>query len=114
LSEEASGYIAPEGQTKEVKGNEGDCMKQESGELVGEHMVQLMSTTLSENRQPKQLFVHVGADIIAPITAPALASFSDKHIDQDTCHRERALFRFRFAPGIVFRDEHKGYSTELW
>ena len=39
LSEEASGYIAPEGQTKVVKGNEGESMKQESGELVGEHMV---------------------------------------------------------------------------
>jgi len=32
-------YIAPEGKTKVVKGDEGEFMKQESGELVGEHMV---------------------------------------------------------------------------
>jgi len=57
-----------------MKGNNGEFRKQESGELVGEHMVSDVSTTLSENR-PEQLFVHVGAHIIAPITAPALASF---------------------------------------
>jgi hypothetical protein len=43
LSEEApAGYIAPEGKTDVVKGNEGEFMKQESGELVGEHMVKMM------------------------------------------------------------------------
>ena len=34
-----AGYIAPDGKTKIVKGNEG---KQESGKLVGEHMVKMM------------------------------------------------------------------------
>lgn len=68
---------------RENKNNE----KQASGELVGEHMVKCVHKRLaSENRQPKQLFVHVGAHIIAPITAAALASFSNKHIDQDTYH----------------------------
>ena len=87
LSEEAPGYIAPEGQTKEVKGDEGECMKQESGKLVGEHMVKMMcpQLMLSENRQPKQLFVHVGADIIPQLRPQPLLSFSNKHIDQDTC-----------------------------
>jgi hypothetical protein len=41
---------------------------------------------LARTDQPKQLFVHVGVHIIAPITAAALASFSNKHIDQDTYH----------------------------
>jgi hypothetical protein len=43
-----------------------------------------MSTTLSENRRAEQLFVHVGVHIFTPITAAALASSSDRLIDQDT------------------------------
>lgn len=87
MSEEApAGYIATDGKTNAVKGNEGEFMKQGGGEVVGEHMVKDVSITLSENIQPKQLFVHVGVHIIGPITAAALGSFSNKHIDQDTCH----------------------------
>jgi hypothetical protein len=106
VSEEApAGYIAPEGKTKVVKGDEGQFMKQESGKLVGEHMFKMMCPQrLARTVRPKQLFVHVGAHIIAPITAAALA-----FVLQQT-HRSRhlgALFRLRLAPGIVLRSAFK-------
>ena len=71
----------------------------------------------------KQLFVHVGAHIIAPITAAALAFVSPTNTSIKTLAIDSALcFANRLVPGIVLRstffsklrvlDEHKGHSTE--
>jgi hypothetical protein len=88
LSEEALvGYIAPEGKTKVVKGSEGGFMKQESGELVGEHMVKMMCPQRLARTDSLSSCLSMWAPILlGQLRSQRLLRFSNKHIDQDTYH----------------------------
>jgi hypothetical protein len=95
------------------KGNKGEIGKQESGE----HMVKCVSTTLSENRRSKQLFVHVGAHIIPPFTTTALASLpTNTSIGTPMtalCFVFESVLSLSFS-ALLSVGGHNGHPTEWW
>jgi hypothetical protein len=62
-------------------------MKQESGEPVGEHMVKMVCPQRLARPDSLSSCLSMWAPILLRQLRPQrLLSFSNKHIDQDTCH----------------------------
>jgi len=106
LSEEApAGYIAPEGKANVVKGNEGEFMKQESGELVGEHMVKMMCPQRLARTDSLSSCLSMWAPILLRqlrpqrlLRSPTNTSIKTLAIDRVLCFVPLELFSLRYFP----------------